>query len=216
MANNTLSKVFKGGADVDARGFPWSNGGEGPSAGVDAFRPRSAGTPEPSPPAAAQQPAVDLDAIRKQAFQEGVQAGRNAAEKRLAEESTRKLAELGRIIDQIAAYKPALRLEAEQEVVDLAFAIARRVVRRELSVDRGAVTALVGACIQDFPAVAVKRVLVNPEDLPLVRQALGDRAEAAADPEIPRGGAVLETDQGRLDARIDAQLEEIALGLADL
>ncbi len=158
---------------------------------------------------------IDLDAVRKQAFQEGYQAGAKAAEKRLAQESARKLAELGRVFDEVAGYKTALRAEAEQELVDLAFAIARRIVRRELGVDPTAVGALVKTCMQDFPTVAVQKVLVHPDDLPLVREALGGEVEAAPDASIARGGAVLETDQGRLDARIDAQLEEIALGLAD-
>ena len=184
--------------------------------GVGEFRPRRVGgTEQPDASDAPAEPEVDLDAVRKQAFQEGFEAGKSSTEKRMAEKSAAKLQEISRVFDEIASYKTALRAEAEQELVDLAFAIARRIVRRELGVDPKAVGALVRTCMQDFPAVAVKKVLVNPHDLPSVQEALGPEVEAAGDDSIARGGAVLETDQGRLDARIDAQLEEIALGLAD-
>lgn len=210
-----MSKVFKPAAEAKTREFAWRGDSAAGRPGVGAFIPKRVGDalePEPEPEP---EPAADLDAIRKQSFQEGLQAGRNATEKRLNEESARRMAELSQIFGEIASYKSALREEAEKELVELAFSIARRVLRRELSVDPSAVTALVRNCIAEFPSVSVKRVLVHPDDLSLVRQAIGPGIEAAADASISRGGAVLETDQGRLDARIDAQLEEIALGLAD-
>lgn len=210
-----MSKVFKGGAGADAQSFPWRGEAVAAGGGVAAFRPRRVGEPETPPPGAPPEPKIELEAVRKQAFQEGFQAGKSATEKRAAEELAKKLAELGRVFEEIAGYKNALRAEADRELMDLAFAIARRIVRREIAVDRGAVAALVASCMREFPAVAVKKVLVHPDDLTLVREALGPGIEAAADASIARGGAVLETDQGRLDARIDAQLEEIALGLAD-
>jgi flagellar assembly protein FliH len=209
------SKVLKCDASVEVRNFPWRGESSGPAAGLGLFHPRRAAAAPEVAPAPAVEPPIDLDAIRKQAFQEGLQAGREAAEKRLAEPAAKKTAELTKLLDELGGYKAALRSEAEAELVDLAFAVARRVLRRELSVDPGAVRALALSCLREFPAVGVKRVLVHPEDLALVRGALGSDIEAAADPCIARGGAVLETDQGRLDARIESQLEEIALGLAD-
>jgi flagellar biosynthesis/type III secretory pathway protein FliH len=144
-----------------------------------------------------------------------MQAGRNGAEKRCAEQWEKKGAELRRLREELARYKSALRAEAEAELVELAFAVAKRIVRREVSVDPTAVRALVASCMRDFPAVGVKRILVHPDDLAMVREAAGTGVEAVGDPGVARGGAVLETDQGRLDATIDSQLEEIALGLAD-
>lgn len=210
-----MSKVFKGGAGAQSHGLPWRGETAAASRGVGAFRPKRVGETKTAAPAVAPEPEIDLDAVRKQAFQEGFVAGQKGAEKQAAEQFAKKLAEAARVFDEVAGYKSALRSEAEQELVDLAFAIARRIVRRELGVDRTAVGALVKTCMQDFPAVSVKKVMVHPDDLSLVREALGPGVEAAPDASIARGGAVLETDQGRLDARIDSQLEEIALGLAD-
>ena len=209
------SKVLKRDAAVEVCSFPWRGESSGPAAGLGLFHPRRAGAAREVAPAPAVETPIDLDAIRKQAFQEGLQAGREAAEKRLAEPAVKKAAELTKLLGELSGYKAALRGEAEAELVELAFAVARRILRRELSVDPGAVRALTLSCMREFPAVGVKRVLVHPEDLALVREALGSDVEASADPGVARGGAVLETDQGRLDARIESQLEEIALGLAD-
>ncbi|MCB9385607.1 MAG: flagellar assembly protein FliH [Bryobacterales bacterium] len=209
------SKLIKGGGGREVRAFAWR--GDSPKPGVVAFQPKRVGDqrehPADAPPA---EPSIDVEAIRKQAFQEGLQAGKSASEKRLAEELAKHAAEFSKLFGELAGYKAVLRNEAEGELVELAFAIARKILRRELSVDAGAVAALVKSCMQDYPSVGVKKVRVHPQDLAMVRGALGPGVEAEADAEIPRGGAILETDQGVLDARIDTQLEEIALGLADV
>ncbi len=209
------SKVYKKRAG-ELPSFPFRHNGAGPAPGVTDFRPKIVGEPPaPAPEPPPQQPPTDLDAIRKQAFQEGMLAGKISAEKRASEELAKKAEELSKLFAEIAGYKSALRSEAEAELVELAFAVAKRIVRRELSVDAAAVTALVRSCIQEFPAVGVKRVLVHPDDLRVVRDAVGPDIEVAADAHISRGGAVLESEHGRLDARIETQLDEIALGLAD-
>ena len=209
------SKVYKRTAKLNTREYPYRGEVHGPARGVTDYEPKRRGEPEAPAPAPPPEPKVDLDGIRKQAFQEGMLAGKSAAEKRVAEELAKKAGELGRLFEELAGYKSALRSEAEAELVELAFAVAKRIVRRELGVNRGAVTALVRSCMAEFPAVGVKRVLVHPDDLEMVRGAVPPHVEAVADAGVPRGGAVLETDQGRLDARIETQLDEIALGLAD-
>ncbi|MEZ5366356.1 MAG: FliH/SctL family protein [Bryobacterales bacterium] len=209
------SKLIKGGGGREVREFAWR--GDVPKPGVAEFHPKRVGDQKEhaaeAPPA---EPSIDVEAIRKQAFQEGLHAGKSASEKRVAEELAKHAGEFSKLFGELTGYKAVLRNEAEAELVELAFAIARKILRRELSVDAGAVAALVRSCMQDYPAVGVKKVRVHPQDLAMVRGALGSGVEAEADADIPRGGAILETDPVVLDARLDTQLEEIALGLADV
>ena len=106
-------------------------------------------------------------------------------------------------------------------MVDLAFAIARRVLRREISVDPWAAQAIASACLREAGGAAVQRIRVHPDDVAAVREGIGqgqpggEAIEVLGDASIARGGAVLETERGRLDGRIETQLEEIARGLAD-
>jgi flagellar assembly protein FliH len=210
------SRVFKSGT-VESQAFHWRQAAPAVSEGVRPFPFRPAGQngavptePEPPPP-----PPPDLDAIRRTAFQEGLETGRAEGRKQAAAQFETKLVSLGQVVGQVLAYKRGLREEAEREVVDLAFAVARRILRREASLDPRMTLAMVRACLDELNGVEITKISVSPEDAEMVREGLGGRFEVVADSSIQRGGAVLATSQGDLDARIDSQLEELERGLAD-
>ncbi len=61
-------------------------------------------------------------------------------------------------------------------------------------------------------------VLVSPEDLETVRSALGEKLqvgvaepfELQGDPQVRRGGAIVRTTDGEVDAQVSTQLERAA------
>ncbi len=193
--------------------------------GVLRFQPRRvdsegheqpATPPEPPPAAAAPpQPAVDLGAVRKQAFQEGFQAGAEAAEKSARETYEKALAGLRGAATAFEQARPALLAEAQEELVELAFAIAKRVLRREIGVDPHAARAIAASCMAEAGGAAVKKIWVHPDDVAAVREGVGAGVEVEGDGSMSRGGAVIETERGKLDGSIETQLDEIAKGLAD-
>jgi len=174
-----------------------------------------AAEPAPVVEEAAPPPAIDIEEIRRQAFQEGLGEGERAGSERTAAEYSKKLDELGAVLTQLESYKRNLRSDAEREVVDLAFAVAKRILRREVTVDPTTAVAMVRTCIEEFSEAEATKIVVNPADFELVSQHVGQEIAVSADPGIARGGAILETAQGKLDAQIDSQLSEIELGLAD-
>ena len=183
-------------------------------------RPQGAGTP--GTPFAASLGADDrgtLEGLKRQAFQEGYTAGEQAAAGQAAQREQAAMNALGRMVAELASLKPRLRQEAERELVALSLAIARRIIRRELTVDPQTVLAIVRTCLQEFQHVEIQRLRVNPRDLELVSTHLqGDaraRLEIVPDPLVSPGGAVFQTAQGQLDGRIETQLQEIEHGLAD-
>ena len=91
-------------------------------------------------------------------FGEGEKAGSVAATTRFQD----SVAAFGQAARELAALKPALRIEAETELVTLALTIARRIIRRELSVDRTTVRALVRSCCDEFQRAEIHRLRVNP------------------------------------------------------
>ena len=134
-------------------------------------------------------------------------AGVNAAIERLAESAA-----------TIAALRPRLRHDAEADVVQLALAIARRILHRELAVDPEALHGLVRVALAKLDAREIARVRVNPSHVPLLRAALeqaGSPAQVVDDPAQPPGAVVFETSRGNLDASVETQLQEIGRGLAD-
>ncbi len=156
--------------------------------------------------------------VRSQdAYQRGAREGKQQAAGHLEPVIQRYAA----AAQEFAAARPAARREAEQDIVLLAVAIARKLLHREIAVDPESLLGLVKAAIQRIDARELHRIRVNPEDARSLEQALNGpgaqrRIEISTDPNLERGAAILETSRGNLDASIDTQLKEIERGFLDL
>ncbi len=174
--------------------------------------------PQPHVPPAPVSPDAELEdriaQAREQAFREGETAGAQKASARLDP----VLARLAQTIEQIAAMRSKVRREAEEDVVKLALAIARRVLYRELSIDPEAILGLVKAALDRLDAREIHRLRVSSADAELLRRRLNLPAaiEIAADVSLERGAAIFETTRGHLDASVQTQLAEIERGFADV
>ena len=156
--------------------------------------------------------------LQREAFQHGYQEGERSGVERATAQYREAVAAFGRSALQVATLKPRLRAETERELVELAFAIARRILRREVSVDPTAVVGLIRGCLDQYSRADIRKLQVHPQDCRRRRGVLPAETRAAqleivADPKVSRGGAVFETTRGALDARFEAQLEEIEKGL---
>jgi len=167
---------------------------------------------------------AQLEAQHQQKIREahaaGVREGETAGRNRAAAEVQPVVERLGRSIQEIASLRGRLRREAEADVVQLALAIARRVVRRELAVDPDALRGLAMAALEKLQGQELSRVKVHPSQAGMVASCLqqnpaGSRVEVLPDPSQEPGSAIFETTRGNLDASVDAQLQEIERGLAD-
>jgi flagellar assembly protein FliH len=153
---------------------------------------------------------------RAAALREGEAAGRSRA----AAELQPVMERLARSIDDLAQLRPRLRREAEGDMLRLSLAIARRIMRREMSVDPGAMHGLVLGALEKLQSQEIHRVRVHPSRAAAVEACLrqnvpGTGVEVVADPSREPGAVVFETTRGNLDASIDCQLQEIERGLAD-
>jgi len=153
---------------------------------------------------------------RAAALREGEAAGRARA----AAETQPVMDRLARSIDDMAQLRPRLRREAEGDMIKLSLAIARRVLRREMSVDPGAMHGLVLGALEKLQSQEIHRVRVHPSRAAAVdaclRQNLpGTQVEVVGDPAREPGAVIFETTHGNLDASIDCQLQEIERGLTD-
>jgi flagellar assembly protein FliH len=153
---------------------------------------------------------------RTAALREGESAGRSHA----AAEVQPVLERLARSIDELAGLRPRLRKEAEADIVKLAMAIARRILRRELAVDPDALTGLLLAALAKLQAIEISRVRTHPAHARLIadylRQSLpASTVEVVADSAREPGCVIFETGRGNLDASVETQLQEIERGLTD-
>lgn len=147
---------------------------------------------------------------------EGEAAGRQGA----AAELQPVIHRLTRSIEEIGGLRGRLRAEAEGDLIQLALAIARRVLRREIALDPEALHGLVLGALDKLQGQEVSRVRVHPSHVALVTESLHQnsasaKVEVLADPSREVGTVIFETRHGNLDASVDSQLQEIERGLAD-
>jgi flagellar assembly protein FliH len=198
------SKLHRGG--LSAQAVAWNSvssaGGMEPSSGSGSL----AGTAD-----------QQVNASYQQGFEEGQAAARQEAGQQLNAAYDR----LARTIEELAGLRARFRHEAEEDVVALSLAIARRILHRELTMAPDALLGLVKAALEKIEMREVHSVRLRPEDASLVQQHLEKMGlprpvEVIADPGLARGSAIFDSTRGALDASVETQLAEIGRGFADL
>jgi flagellar assembly protein FliH len=149
--------------------------------------------------------------VREEARVEGLAAARTEIDARVAqlEDQSRRLASLLEL-----QARPLARLDAEmeQQLAELAIAIARQLLRRELKADPSQVIAVVRETVGLLPASARDvRVIMHPDDAALVREKLAAPHNQVAwqlveDPMLARGDCRVATDTALIDARMENRL----------
>lgn len=162
----------------------------------------------------------ELESREQQAYRKGLEQGEAASQERASANVQPLLERFGRTFQELSEYRHTLRRQAEDDVVKLALAIARRILHRELSVDPEALLGLVKAALERIESREIERIRVNPRDAAMLDsyfQRLGfpTRVQVLGDPALERGAAVFETSRGELEASVASQLEEIHRGLCD-
>ncbi|MGC4052201.1 MAG: FliH/SctL family protein [Paludibaculum sp.] len=106
-----------------------------------------------------QQVQARLQAERQESFRQGEAAGRQKA----AAETEALVERMARSIEETAGMKGRLRRQAERDVVALALAMARRVLRRQIVIDEEALLGLVKAAFENVSLREVTEVRVHPQ-----------------------------------------------------
>jgi flagellar assembly protein FliH len=154
-----------------------------------------------------------------EAYQRGLRDGEAVGAERMSEQVNAKLRQLELSIEQLTLHRARIQREAEPELVKLSMAIARRILRRELTVDPDALLGLLKAGLEKIDASEAHRVRVHPEQAALLGKLLADAArpiDVIADPSLETGAVVFETSRGALDTGLETQLREIERGFADI
>ncbi len=202
--------------------------GENAAASAITWRQVQAGAPERNTsPDADRALQAQLDQMQAQAelrAREAHAAGRREGEDIGRAQATAELQpvmeRLARSIDEMGRLRARLRQEAESDLVKLALAIAKRVLRREMAIDPEALHGLILAALEKLQGQEISRVKVHPSQSSIMQACLqksvtGAAIAVLADPACEPGTAIFETKHGNLDASVDSQLQEIERGLAD-
>ena len=159
---------------------------------------------------------AEVEHARKNGLEQGLRQGRQEA----AAEMESALDRLARAIQEVAQVKRKVRTDAENELVKLSLAIARRILHRELTADPQSLRGVVYAALQRLQNREITRVRVFAGGVPAVRAALERNGgltgiEIVPDGMLQPGALLFETSLGELDASVETQLQEIERGFAD-
>lgn len=154
---------------------------------------------------------------RTTGYRDGLEAGTAQARADLAQ----AMALVQRAAAAAKATHDALLRGTEREAVELVVEVARQVIGEAIGRDANLVLATVHRALERAGALNVVRIHLHPEDEALVRVTLAEERgqvlpfELIADGVVTVGGCMIDTDAGRIDARLDVQLEQIARSLLD-
>ncbi len=182
---------------------------------------------------------TQVEGTRQQALAEGFQAGHaqgvlegkkegrqqalEEARKEFAEENRQLRANLEDVFNHFETERNHLMAQAHQDLLALALAIARKVTYHHLQLDPGMVLDNVKAAVNLVASRSLVEVRMNQEDIERFKLLDGENTEklfnlehikVIKDENIEAGGCVITTNNGKIDAQVSTQLQNLIHQLA--
>jgi len=164
-------------------------------------------------------PGLDREAQGREASR---QQGEREARAKFEEQLARERAAILAAVQNFAAQRTEYYRKLEQEAVQLALSIARKVLHREALADPLLLMGVAQVALGKIESTTKVTLAVNPQKAAEWRRYLAANMEAARVPEIVEEAAMaadrceLRTSMGTAQLGLEVQLKEIEQGLADL
>jgi flagellar assembly protein FliH len=180
-----------------------------------ALETREATSPEGQRLLAVQQQA---EREKQDAYAQGLAAGEKRGLQRGLAQMSQVKANLQSTIEAVTAYRVTLYKEAEQQLLNLAFALADKILSARAKREQEVVLDSINKCVAAILDKSGIRIKVNPaqsgfvgENVDAIRQANDELSNVSveADSRVPVGGCIIETDSGSADGRIASQLAQL-------
>ncbi|MCD1653238.1 flagellar assembly protein FliH [Treponema zuelzerae] len=158
------------------------------------------------------------DAQLKDGYKDGFASGQEAGFKEGNLEAERLTDRLHTIIERMMDKRQEILSETEQQIVDLVLMMTRKIVKVISENQRNIVVSNVVQALRKVKGRGDVIIRVNLADVAMTTQHIKDFLSSAEnvknitvveDTTVDRGGCVIETDFGAIDARISSQLNEI-------
>lgn len=156
--------------------------------------------------------------IEHEAYQKGYDAGREVGFKKGQSEVRRLIDRLGMIVGQAIDVREEIIAASEKQMVDMILMVARKVIKDEVVERKEVVLNNIREALRRIKDRDRVNIRVNFADLELTTAHKDElirmmeslrKVNIYEDSRVDRGGCIIETDVGSIDARISTQLKEI-------
>ncbi|WP_066067208.1 FliH/SctL family protein [Neobacillus soli] len=161
---------------------------------------------------------AELEEIKKQGWSEGYDAGISQAEN----DYSSQIQLAAEVLEKAYKEKKDIIKESEPFVIELSIQMASKIIQQELAANPDVLIEMIKRNLVDSNERSMISICVSPEDFTFVQnqrnlllESLEGQIEVKILPEhsIEKGGCVIRTSYGSIDARIDVQLREIKQAL---
>jgi flagellar assembly protein FliH len=158
----------------------------------------------------------ELKEIEHQAYQKGFTEGEKTGIESCAQQIEPVLEGLHQALVQVQNLRQKMYHAIEKEVVELALAIARKVVCQEVATNKDLVVCVAKEALSKVKVPGQITLKLNPSDLQVINDTKShlehlknhiDKINFESEETIPSGGCVIETTMGKIDARLEKQFE---------
>ncbi|NKI93111.1 flagellar assembly protein FliH [Rhizobacter sp. SG703] len=191
-----------------------SGGNEAPNPGV--HRPEPPAPPAPNP---VDELMAQLKQVRQTGYQDGYRDGLVALDGFKQSYAAQVTAQVGALVQGFGQQLDDLQQDMARALAVTATQLAKQMVRSELSV-RPELVAVVATEAIDTLLLSARHITVrvHPDDHALVAQGAADvlaarGARLLSDAEVLRGGCLVESDIGVIDATLEARWRRVAASL---
>jgi flagellar assembly protein FliH len=166
-----------------------------------------------------------VDQIKDDAYKEGFEAGREEGFTSGKEEVERLIEQLHHIIDKTLEKRNEIIEESETQLINLVLVIAKKVVKVISENQKNVVVNNVIQALRKLKSRGEVLVKVNLDDVDMTSEHVKDfmrmvenvqSVTVVEDSTVDKGGCIIETDFGEIDARISSQLHEIEEKIIEL
>ncbi len=163
--------------------------------------------------------------MREQAYEEGrragMQAGREEALRQAQAAAGEQISRLAQVADSLIAERSRVLADTQGEVVELALAIARKVIGDAAASDPDAILQMVAQAVEVLGRPTSYQVHVNPEDAQRIEAHLSAAESNRAwtivpDERVAPGGCTVSHGVSLVDARPETQLALIEQAFASM
>ncbi len=154
--------------------------------------------------------------ILEQAYNQGYSQGYNEIKSKLEQEYQQKIQELQNQIQNILNLKESLVKEMEKDIVELAIKVAEKVINKKIEEEPELVSNYLLELLPKIEQAKNITIWINPNEIEYVRLSKEkfknlvedvDNINIAPDSRIEKGGCIIETNFGKIDARISTKIE---------